>query len=141
MRSLIRGGSKMHYFNVETNLCSRFTIGYPSEPDNFSLSGETRGSKPFVSCHILDKNGDFLYGMRDNNLTPESSHFRLTLTKEGWHRIINAVGNELLLIETIKDNSGNDITSIRGEFYDKAGKLAARGDERGLMVSCPLRMG
>ncbi len=131
----------MHYFNVATNLCSRFTIGYPEEPDNFFLSGETRGSKPFVSCRILDRSGNFLYALRDNNLTPESSNYRLTLTKEGWHKIIDAVGNELLVIQTITDNKENSITNIRGEFYDKAGKLAAKGDEHELIVSCPLKMG
>lgn len=130
----------MHFFDVATNLCSRFMIGYPSEPDNFFLSGEIRGDKPFISCRVLDRNGHFLYGLKDNNLTPESSHHRLTLTKEGWHRITDDMGNELLVIETRTDNKGNYITYIRGEFYDKSGKLAARGDERGLLVNCPLRM-
>ncbi|TET41899.1 MAG: hypothetical protein E3J66_04605 [Dehalococcoidia bacterium] len=130
----------MQYFNVATNLCSRFTTGYPSEEDNFFLSGEIRGGKPFVSCRVLDKDGHFLYGLKDNNLTPESSRYRLTLTKEGWHRITDDIGNELLAVETRTDDKGNNITCIRGEFCDKTGKLAARGNEQGLLVNCPLRM-
>ena len=31
------------------------------------------------------------------------------------------------------------ITYIEGQFYDKEGRLAARGDERGLLVNCLLR--
>jgi len=131
----------MHYFNIATNLCSRFTIGYPSEPDNFFLSGETRGDRPFLSCRVLDKNGNFLYALKDNNLTPESSRYRLTLTQKGWHRITDNFGNELLVIEPVTDNKANNITNIRGEFYDKAGRLAAKGDEHGLIVNCPLIMG
>ena len=89
---------------------------------------------------MLDRNGDFLYGLKDNNLTPESSRYRLTLTKEGWHRITDNMGNELLVIETRTDNNRNNITYLRGEFYDKTGNLAARGDEHGLLLNCPLRM-
>lgn len=130
----------MHYFDVATNLCSRFMIGYPSESDNFFLSGEIKGGKSLISCRVLDKSGSFVYGLKDSNITPESSRYRLTLTREGWHRITDEMGNELLLIETRMDDKGNYITYIRGEFYDKSGKLAAKGDERGLLVNCPLRI-
>jgi hypothetical protein len=89
---------------------------------------------------VLDRNGHFLYGLEDNNLTPEASRYRFTLNEEGWQRVTDDQGNELLVIETRTDNKGNYITYISGEFYDKSGKLAAKGDERGLLVNCPLRM-
>ena len=131
----------MQYFNVATNICQRFAIGYPSQPDNFFLEGEIRGNKPFISCRVFDNKGSLLYGLEKNNLTKDtSSRYKFTVTKEGWHRIVDEENNELLKIESVLDNNGNTVTNIYGEFYDKEGKLAARGDTNGLLVNCPLRM-
>ncbi len=47
-------------------------------------------------------------------------------------------GNPLLKIET-RDEDDKRITYIEGKFYDKRGRLAARGEERELIVNCPLR--
>jgi len=130
----------MHYFNLATNLCTRFTIGYPNDPANFYITGQTKNEKPIISCRVLDLNGEILYELNNNSLSTKSASYRLLVTKEGWHRITDIDGNELLLIETRMDNKNNRITYIRGEFHDKNRKLAAKGDERGLIVNCPLMM-
>jgi len=126
----------MHCFNVATNLVERFMVGYKSE-DNFYLKGETVRDAPVVSCRVYGSKGQFAYGLHKNNLTSDTpSRYRFMLTKEGWHRVIDDEGNELLRIETTK-RGGNKITHIYGEFFDNKGNLAARGDERGLWVNCP----
>jgi len=131
----------MHYFDVATNLIQRFIIGYESEPDNFYLEGETVHDAPIISCRVYDPKGQFTYGLHKNNLTSDTpSRYRFMLTKEGWHRVIDDEGNELLRIETTEEE-GNNITRIYGEFFDSKGKLAARGDEHGLLVNCPLKLG
>jgi hypothetical protein len=130
----------MHFFNIATNLCSRFTIGYPNDSENFFLIGRTENDKPMISCRVLDKRGKTIYGLKDNNLSENSGQYRILVTREGWHRVTDDDGHELLLIETRLDNKGTQITFIRGEFYDKTGNLAAKGDERGLLVNCPLMM-
>jgi len=131
----------MHYFDVATNFVQRFIIGYKSEPDNFYLEGETVHDAPVISCRVYDPKGQFIYGLHKNNLTSDTpSRYRFMLTKEGWHRVIDDKGNELLRIETIEEER-NRITRIYGEFFDNQGKLAARGDEHGLSVNCPLKLG
>jgi len=132
----------MHFFNVATNLCKRFVIGYEKEHDNFYLRGETLLDKPAVSCRIFDNEGKFLYGLERNNLTSDTpSKYRFMLTKEGWHKVVDNVGNELLRIESRVDEHGNIVTYIFGTFFDRDGNLAAEGKETGLLVSCPLKMG
>ena len=132
----------MHYFNVATNLCQRFMIGYPEEKDNFYLEGETRLDEPIVSCRIYDSEGKFLYGLSQGKLSTETpSKYRFALTKEGWHRVVDDKGIELLRIESKMDEKGDRITYILGDFYDKHGKLAARGTLEGLLANCPLKMG
>jgi hypothetical protein len=131
----------LHYFNVATNLMQRFMIGYESEPDNFYLKGETVRNAPIISCRVYGPKGQFTYGLHKNNLTSNTpSRYRFMLTKEGWHRVIDDEGNELLRIETT-NQEGNRITRIYGEVLDNQGKLAARGDEHGLFVHCPARLG
>lgn len=130
----------MHYFNVATNLTQRFIIGYESEPDNFFLEGETAYDAPVISCRVYDSKGQFIYGLHKNNLTSDTpSRYRFMLTKEGWHRVIDDKDNKLLRIEIIEEE-GNRITCIHGEFFDNQGELAARGDEHGLLVNCPLKL-
>jgi cysteinyl-tRNA synthetase len=131
----------MHLFNVATNLCQRFVIGYEAENDNFYLKGETLGNRPVLSCRIFDSRGKFLYGLERNNLTPASSRYRFMLTKEGWHKVVDDKGNELLRIESRVAGDDNIITYIFGTFFDKNRELAAEGTGRGLLVNCPLRMG
>jgi len=131
----------LHYFNVATNLMQRFIIGYESEPDNFYLKGETVHDAPVISCRVYGPKGQFAYDLHKNNLTSDTpSRYRFMLTKEGWHRVIDDEGNELLRIETTK-KEGNQITHIYGDFFDRKGKLAARGDEHGLLVNCPASLG
>jgi len=48
-------------------------------------------------------------------------------------------GNLLIKLET-REEMARHITYVQRNFFDKNGKLAARGDERGLLVNCPLRM-
>jgi len=83
-----------------------------------------------------------LYGLSQNNLSADTpSKYRFTLTREGWHKIVDDRGIELLRIQSKMDEEGNRITYILGDFYDEHGKLAARGTPEGLLVNCPLRMG
>ena len=132
----------MHFFNIATNLCQRFAIGYEEEPDNFFLRGEAALDRPYVSCRVFDSEGKFLYGMERNRLSADTSPaYRYKITKEGWHTVSDDEGRELLRIESKKDEAGNDVTYIMGEFYDRQGKLAARGAPDGLLVNCPFRMG
>ena len=132
----------MHYFNVASNLCQRFKVGYPEEDDNFWLVGETYQDKPLVSCRVYDEQGDFLYGLDRNKLSANTpGRFRFMLTKEGWHQVVDDKGDKLLRIESRLDQQRNKVTQIFGRFFDKHGRLAAEGvEEKGLLVSCPFRM-
>jgi uncharacterized protein YxjI len=130
----------MHFFNIATNLTSGpFIIGYEEDTKNFYLRGETVKDGPQISCRIFDSEGCFLFSMDRNRLSPEAEEkFRI---KSEANRLvmIDKKGHTLLKIET-RDEAGRQVTYIEGKFFDKNGRLAARGDERGLLVNCPLRM-
>jgi len=130
----------MHFFNIATNLTSGpFIIGYEEDAENFYLKGKTVRDGPQISCRIFDSEGRFLFSMVRNRLPPEGEkEFRI---ESGANKlvIIDKKGHTLLKIETC-DEDGRRVTYIEGKFFDKNGRLAARGDERGLLVNCPLRM-
>lgn len=131
----------MHFFNIATNLTDGpFIIGYEDQPDNFYLKGETLGEDPKISCRIFDSEGKKLFSIKNNKLTESHTEkFNVTSEKDTL-QVTDAKGNLLLKIETRQDAHANRVTFIHGNFFDKDGKLAASGDERGLLVNCPLRM-
>ncbi len=129
----------MHFFNIATNLTNKFMIGYEDDLENFYLKGETMGETFQISCRIFDSKGHFLFALEINHLSPmSSSRFRIE-SEANKLVIIDNKENILLHIET-QDEALGRVTYIRGQFFDKNGRLAARGDERGLLVNCPLRM-
>lgn len=131
----------MHFFNIATNLTDGpFTIGYEDQHDNFYLKGATLGEDPQISCRIFDSEGKQLFSIKKNNLEQSfKEDFNVTSEKNSF-QVTDVKGNLLIRIETHQDGQGNRITFIHGNFFDKEGKLAASGDERGLLVNCPLRM-
>lgn len=130
----------MHFFNIATNLTSgTFTIGYEDDPENFFLKGETVKDGPQISCRIFDFEGHFLFSMDRNRLSQKAENKFSIKSEASKLEIIDDKGHMLLKIET-HDEKGMRVTYIEGQFFDKKGKLAARGDERGLLVNCPLRM-
>lgn len=131
----------MILFNVASNLADKFRIGY-DEPDNFYLEGYIRNNVPVISCRICGPDGQLLCGLRDNNLTPDTpAKYRFQLTREGWPWVYDDSCKDILRITQEDDNRGNKIIYIRGEFFDKHGQLAAKGDDSGLVIRCPLRLG
>lgn len=130
----------MHFFNIATNLTNGpFMIGYENEPDNFYLKGETIKDSPEVSCRIFSSKGELMFSMTRNQLAPVGlKNISIQLEKSVLF-VTDHDQNLLLKIETRDEKSGR-VTYIQGNFYDKNGKLAAKGDERGLIVNCPLRM-
>jgi hypothetical protein len=129
----------MHFFNIATNLTNGpFMIGYESEADNFYLKGETIKDSPAVSCRIFSSKGELMFSMIRNQLGPEGNNISIKLENSVLF-VTDHDQNLLLKIETRNEKSGR-VTYIQGNFYDKDGKLAAKGDERGLIVNCPLRM-
>ena len=153
----------MHCFYVGANLVNAFAIGYPSEPDDFYIAGETLFDAPLISCRIHGPGGEFLFGLESNKLTVDSpSECRQLGSREhpGWC-IQGESGREILAIETVEgeeaeevarslaEQSGEEelapkatkITRIYGEFFDKHGRLAARGDAIGLSLNCPAQFG
>ena len=129
----------MHFFNIATNLTNRFMIGYEDDPENFYLQGETMGEMFQISCRIFDSEGHFLFALDRNHLSlTSSSRFRIE-SEANKLVVIDNEGNILLQIETQDETLGR-VTYIRGQFFGRRGRLAARGDERGLLVNCPLRM-
>ena len=162
----------MHLFHVGTNLVSAFVIGYPTEPDNFYIAGETLFNAPLISCRIHGPNGDFLFGLERNKLAGDSlsRYSQLGIQRQpGWY-IQDDTGRDVLAIETVEGEETKEIvrslaaqlgtaeelapseidertrdvdkiTRIYGEFFDKHGGLAARGDETGLSVNCPAQFG
>ena len=110
--------------------------------DEGYFKGEILSGKPTISCRIFDNEGELLYGLEQNNLTPDTpSKYRFMITKEGWHKVVDNDGNEMLRIESRVDEHGNVVDYIFGTFFDKNGKLAAEGKETGLLVNCPLKIG
>lgn len=130
----------MHFFNIATNLTNGpFMIGYENEADNFYLKGEIIGDTPHVSCRLFNSNGELLFIMTRNNLSPNyEGRYRIQSDLNNFI-VTDSEGNVLLKIYT-RDEKDNRVTYIEGHFFDKKGKLAARGDERGLLINCPLRM-
>ena len=130
----------MHFFNIATNLTNGpFMIGYEDQPDNFYLKGETVAEAPQVSCRIFDSKGELLLSMTRNTLAPGDKHkFRIE-SEPGRLAVKDNDGNLLMVLET-REERGRRVTYVQGNFFDKNGRLAARGDERGLQVNCPLRM-
>ena len=130
----------MHFFNVATNLTNGpFMIGYEDDPENFYLKGETSGNEPQLSCRIFDSKGRFLFSMVRNLLSPEGEKEFRVESEANKLVVTDDEGHALLKIET-RDEAGKRVTYIEGQFFDKNGRLAVRGDERGLLVNCPLRM-
>lgn len=130
----------MHFFNVATNLTNGpFMIGYEDDSENFYLKGETAGNDPQVSCRIFDSKGRLLFSMVRNRLSLEREKGVRIESEANKLVVIDDEGHTLLKIET-RDEAGKRVTYIEGQFFDKNRRLAARGDERGLLVNCPLRM-
>ena len=129
----------MHFFNIATNLTNGpFMVGYENDPTDFYLKGETVGDKPLVSCRILDLKGHLLLSMERNKISHRGKE--LHIEKNANECVIFVDDEQILLKIVTSDERDRRITYIEGQFYDKNGRLAARGDERGLLVNCPLRM-
>jgi len=130
----------MHYFNIATNLTNGpFMVGYEDDPDNFYLKGEIVEGEPRVSCRIFDSKGRFLFSMEKNIMAypnKEGIHFESETNKLV---VFDDENHTFLKLET-RDEAGMQVTYIEGQFFDKNGRLAASGDDRGLLVNCPLRM-
>jgi len=130
----------MHLFNIATNLINGpFMIGYEDDPENFYLQGEAVGNEPQVSCRILDSEGHLLFSLVNNSLSHGGGRKLSIASATNKFMVIDDEEHTLLEIET-RDEAGRRVTYIKGQFFDKDGRLAARGDERGLLVNCPLRM-
>lgn len=130
----------MHFFNIATNLTNGpFMIGYENETDNFYLKGEIIADTSQISCRLFNSKGELLFILTRNRLSP---------CYEGKYRIKSDLNNfividnedNILLKVYTRDEKDNRVTYIEGQFFDKRGKLAARGDERGLLINCPLRL-
>ena len=130
----------MHFFNIATNLTNGpFMIGYENDLDNFYLKGETMRDSPQVSCRILNSKGELLFSMTRNKLA-QSDVLKFHIESyPGKFSVKDDQGNLLIELET-REEMGNRVTYVQGNFFDKNGHLAARGNERGLLVNCPLRM-
>jgi len=148
---------------VGTNLVNAFAIGYPTEPDNFYIAGETLFDAPLISCRIRGPGGEFLFGLESNKLTVDSpSGYRQLGSQEHPGLCIqDDTGREILAIETVEGEEAEEvvrslaeqlgkeelapkatkITRMYGEFFDKHGRLAARGDATGLSLNCPAQFG
>lgn len=130
----------MHFFNIATNLTNGpFMIGYENEADNFYLKGETVADAPKISCRIFNSKGEQLFSMVRNVLKPCGEGSFDVASDRNRLEVKDREGNLLIKLET-RDEVGRRITYVQGNFLDKNGRLAARGDERGLVVNCPLRM-
>lgn len=129
---------EMHFFNVATNLTmGPFMVGYENDPYNFYLKGETVEDEPLISCRILDTKGHVLLSMERDKI----SHGKGISIEKNVDKLVifNEKGQTIIKIET-RDERKMRITYIEGPFYDKNGRLAARGDERGLFINCQSRM-
>jgi len=129
----------MHFFNIATNLTNGpFMVGYENDPTNFYLKGEIVEDKPLVSCRILDSKGHLLLSMERNKISHQEKEL---LIEKNANKLIIFVNEKQILLKIVtRDERDRRITYIEGQFHDKNGRLAARGDERGLLVNCPLRM-
>lgn len=129
----------MHFFNIATNLTNgSFMIGYENDSTNFYLKGEIVKDKPLISCRILNSKGQLLLSMERNKV--EYQNESISLNKKAKDCRIFIHEKQIILKIVTRDERDKQITYIEGQFYDKEGRLAARGNERGLLVNCPLRL-
>lgn len=130
----------MHFFNIATNLTDGpFMIGYENEPDNFYLKGEIVGDNPQISCRIFNSKGKQLFSMTRNVLSSDDEDTFRVLPDQANLEVVDNEGRLLIKLET-RIEKETRVTYVQGSFFDKSGNLAARGDERGLVINCPLRM-
>jgi hypothetical protein len=133
----------MHFFNIATNLTpGPFVIGTEEDPEDFYLKGETRNEQPSVSGRILNAQGRLVVEFRKNELIRViPGETRLAKKTPTTFRIWDDLRRiEYMRIETIEEKPGYRVTYVFGEFYDKYGRLAAQGNDRGLIVNCPLKL-
>lgn len=124
----------MHFFNIATNLTNGpFMVGYENDPTDFYLKGEIVGDKPLVSCRILDFKGHLLLSMERNKISHREKELRIKKNANEYAIFVD--DGQILLKIVTRDEKDRRITYIEGQFYDKNGRLAARGDERGLLVN------
>jgi hypothetical protein len=130
----------MHFFNIATNLTNGpFMIGYEAELDNFYIKGEIINNSPYISCRIFNSDGILLFEITKNILSQSFADKFNIKTDTNYFAVLDTENNTLLKVHTLEEK-GKSITYIEGQFFDKKGKLAAKGDERGLLLNCPLRM-
>ena len=116
----------MHLFHVGTNLVSAFVIGYPTEPDNFYIAGETLFDAPLISCRIHGPNGDFLFGLERNKQTGDSlsGYSQIGIQRQlGWC-IQDDTGRDILAIETVEGEETKEIVRRLAEQLGAAEELA-----------------
>ena len=125
-------------FNLGTNLMNSFRAGWPNGPENFYIAGRIVNDKAIISCRILSPQGNLLFELQNNDLTPQSlAVYRKVGFQNGWE--ICDENNYTIL--TLKEEKG--IFNIYGKFYNKQRRLVAEADENCLLCSggCPIALG
>jgi len=126
------------FFNVTTNFVRGFVIGDEDDVDEFYLKGKMVEGKPQVSCRVLDAQGDLRFSIIMNRLSYGEDKFHIEYEADRL-KVVDYAGYIFLVIKTYDEAEGQ-VTYIEGQFFDKNGRLAARGDGRGLLVNCSLRI-
>lgn len=101
----------MHRFHVAANLVSSFVAGYETEPDNFYIIGQAVGNAPLISCRIHGPGGEFLFGLENNKLTPDSpSEYKQKgyRSRPGWS-VQDDTGKDIFIIETLEGEEAKHI--------------------------------
>jgi hypothetical protein len=118
----------MHRFYVATNLVSSFVAGYETETDNFYIIGQAVGNAPLISCRIHGPSGEFLFGLENNKLTPDSQgRYRQTGlgARPGWS-VQDDMGKDVLIIETLEGEEAKQIVRSLEQGVGKEDEVAHR---------------
>ena len=118
----------MHRFHVAANLVSSFVAGYETELDNFYIVGQAVGNAPLISCRIHGPGGEFLFGLENNKLTPDSpSKYKQkgSRPRPGWS-VQDDTGKDVFTIETLEGEEAKQIVRSLEQGVRKEDEVAHR---------------
>jgi len=113
-------------FNIGSNICDKFSLG---DPQDAFISGYFINGIPIISARIFSHEGQLLFELANNELTPRSNSFyRRIGFVNGW-RICNDDNLDVFTVQT-----DNGITHLNGDIFNKSGEQICKASPKGLLL-------
>lgn len=121
---------KYNNYRIGANICNAFAIGDIWTEDFYLIGIEPPDESmyPILTGNIYDSEGTLLFQLDRNVLKFNPGHCSKVTGNLIGYEIHDSAGKEIFAVETVFDESLGFVTSLRGNFYNRAGKLVFRGD-------------